>query len=91
MVSKVVTKEVPGLTMDEIKTKLVETFETAFNESVDDGNIDLSDFSDDDDIVEDVTGNWHEHAELEGIVKVIEAFGFKISGSVARTVTFEIK
>ncbi len=91
MVSKVVTKEVPGLTMDEIKEKLVQVFETAFNERVENDDIDLSEFSEEDNIVEDVTNSWSDYLELEGILTVAQAFGFTITGSIKREVTFQIQ
>lgn len=92
MVSKVnVKSDVPSLTHEEIKVKLVDVFKTAFDEVVENGDISLSGYDDGVDIVDEVAEAWNGNERLVGINEVVKALGFTLTGEMTHDVTFSIK
>jgi hypothetical protein len=90
MVTKVNARVEPSMSLVDIKSKLVNKFEQLFNEEVENDNIDLSNFSDGDDVVPEVTEQWGGQEKLVGFYEAVAILGFSIKSEVKLEVTFEI-
>lgn len=92
MASKMKVDSPQSMSVGELKEKLVTVFREVFDEAVDNGDVDLSEFHTDDDVVETLTNRWNDQEMMFiGINRVVKALGFKLSGELVHDVTFTIQ